>query len=123
MSRVFPTAGARVEIDIEGGVTVARTVTAVSIRPDSRLGLTLEDSTGALEFLVLTPVGDAGWSYASAPINLARAIDVAERVLAGATFYGPAAAPERLLAAALLEVTGLKGRQRPCRVRVEGKGR
>jgi len=120
MSRVYPTAGATVEIDLEGGVTVARTVTAVSVRPDQRLGLTLEDSSGCLDFLVLTPVGTDGWSYASAPINLNRAVDVAERVLAGAIFHGPAAAPEKLLAAALLEVTGFKGRPRPCRVRVGG---
>lgn len=125
--RMLPRPGLMVEIDIPvgaGRVSVTRRIATVRDLGDGRYACLLTDpDTGAPEAVTIAPAVGGHWVCAAPPVSITAAIRTAQLVAAGHTIHRSVTEQMRLLAEAVLLLTG-QSRQpgSPAPARVEGGG-
>ncbi|RJF84846.1 hypothetical protein D3877_10230 [Azospirillum cavernae] len=111
-ARVLPQPDALVEIDIPtngqaAGHVVTRRVVTIRNHSDGRYTCLLADqSTGDLSAATIAPATDGHWLCVEPPVSVDAAIHVARMVAGGVTSHASVTSQMRLLADAVLFLTG-----------------
>lgn len=111
-ARVLPQPDALVEIDIPAngqaaGHVVTRRVVTIRYHSDGRCTCLLADqSTGDLSTATIAPATDGHWLCVEPPVSVDAAIHVARMVAGGVTSHASVTSQMRLLADAVLFLTG-----------------
>lgn len=104
-----------------GRVTVTRRIATVRDLGDGRYSCLLKDDNGAPEAVTIAPAQGGHWVCAAPPVSITAAVRIAELVATGHTIHRSVTDTMRMLAEAVLLLTGQSRQQDSASpARVEG---